>query len=77
MRIKENKGVTLVALTITIVVLLIIASIGVYSGKETIQKANACAVKRRTGTIDCILAAGNGRMQVWCFADTAHRHANW
>ncbi len=45
MKIKENKGVTLVALIITIVVLLIIASIGVYSGKETIQKANLEALR--------------------------------
>lgn len=45
MKIKENKGVTLVALIITIVVLLIIASIGVYSGKETIQKANLEAIR--------------------------------
>ena len=43
MKIKEIKnktdGVTLLALAITIVILLIIATITVYSGKDTIQKA--------------------------------------
>lgn len=39
MKIRENKGITLIALVITIVVLLIIAGITVYSGKETIKKA--------------------------------------
>ena len=45
MKIKENKGVTLVALTITIIVLIIIASIAVFSGKETIKKANLEALR--------------------------------
>lgn len=36
---KNNKGITLVALVITITVLLIIAGISVYNGKETIKKA--------------------------------------
>ena len=39
MEIRGNKGITLIALVITIVVLLIIATISVYSGKETIKKA--------------------------------------
>ena len=39
MEIKRNKGITLITLVITIVVLLIIAGIAVYSGKETIKKA--------------------------------------
>lgn len=39
MEIRRNKGITLIALVITIVVLLIIAGIAVYSGKETIKKA--------------------------------------
>lgn len=40
-KIKEHRteGITLVALSITIIVLLILAGIAVYSGKETIQKA--------------------------------------
>lgn len=45
MKIKENKGVTLVALTVTIIVLLIIAGIAVYNGTETIQKANLEALR--------------------------------
>lgn len=36
---NRTEGVTLVALSITIIVLLILAGIGVYSGKEIIQKA--------------------------------------
>lgn len=36
---NKTQGVTLIALTITIVVLLILAGIGFSSGKDTIQKA--------------------------------------
>ena len=36
---KNTNGVTLVALVITVIILLIIASIGVYSGKEVIKRA--------------------------------------
>lgn len=41
MKIKRNntKGITLVTLSIAIIVLLILAGIAVYSGKETIKKA--------------------------------------
>ena len=45
MNIKENKGVTLVALTITIIVLLIIAGIAIYNGKDTIKQANLEALR--------------------------------
>ena len=45
MKVKKEKGVTLIALTITIIVLLIIAGIAIYSGKETIQKANLEALR--------------------------------
>lgn len=45
MEIRGNKGITLIALVITIVVLLIIATISVYSGKETIKKAKIEEVK--------------------------------
>lgn len=34
-----QKGITLLALTITIIVLTIIASVGIYGGKEVIQRA--------------------------------------
>ena len=37
--IEKNNGVTLLALVITIVVLLIIAGITVYEGKETINRS--------------------------------------
>ncbi len=36
---KCQKGITLLALTITIVILTIIASVGIYGGKEVIQRA--------------------------------------
>ena len=38
-KLKENRGVTLLALVITIVVMLIIAGIAVYTGTDTIKKA--------------------------------------
>ena len=36
---KNNKGVTLIALVVTIIILLILASIGIGAGKSTIKKA--------------------------------------
>lgn len=36
---KENKGITLISLIITIIVLMIIAGITIYNGKDTITKA--------------------------------------
>ena len=40
MQIRENKGITLVALVVTIIVLLILAGIGLNYGNDTIKKAN-------------------------------------
>jgi len=40
MKINNNKGITLIALVITIIVMLIIASIAIYYGTEEIEKAN-------------------------------------
>lgn len=37
--LKENKGITLIALVITIIVLLILSSIGVVAGSESIKSA--------------------------------------
>ena len=37
---KNENGITLVVLTITIIILLILAGITVYTGKDSIQKAN-------------------------------------
>lgn len=39
MKLRENKGVTLMILVIMIIVLLIIAGISIYSGTETIKRA--------------------------------------
>lgn len=41
----NNKGITLVALMITVIVLLIIASISVYTGTDTIRNANLQSMK--------------------------------
>ena len=41
----NQKGITLIALIITIIVLLIIAGITVYSGKDSIRKANLEGLK--------------------------------
>ena len=38
-KIKNEKGITLIALAITIIVLLILASITVYTGKESITQS--------------------------------------
>lgn len=45
MNFKENKGITLVALTITIIVLLIIAGIAIYSGNDIIKNAKLESLK--------------------------------
>ena len=45
MKVKNNKGITLVALVITIIILLILASITIYSGKESIKKAQLESLK--------------------------------
>ncbi len=36
---KKTNGITMISLTITIIILLIISGIAIYSGKETINKA--------------------------------------
>lgn len=45
MKLKNNKGVTLIALTITIIVMLIIAGITIYGGSKLIQDAKVEDVK--------------------------------
>lgn len=42
---KKNKGITLVSLVVTIIVLLIIAGISIYTGKEMIEKASLEEIK--------------------------------
>lgn len=37
---EKVKGITIVALTITVIVLIILASIGIYTGTEIIKQAN-------------------------------------
>ena len=39
MKIKEEKGITLISLTIMIVIISILAGITLYSGKQTIERA--------------------------------------
>ena len=38
-QMKNNKGITLIALTITIIVLIIIASVGTYSGVQSLRES--------------------------------------
>ena len=45
MNLNENKGVTLIALVITVIILAIIAGIATYSGVETIKNANLEGLK--------------------------------
>lgn len=45
MNLKNNKGITLIALTITIIVMLIIAGITIYGGSKLIQDATVEDVK--------------------------------
>ena len=45
MKLKQDKGITLIALMVTIIILLIIAGIAIYNGKETIQRANLEALR--------------------------------
>lgn len=45
MKLNNNKGVTLIALTITIIVMLIIAGITIYGGSKLIQNAQVEDVK--------------------------------
>ncbi len=48
---KNNSGITLIALIITIIVLLIIASITTYEGKELIAKSKAQTLENNMLTI--------------------------
>ena len=43
--INKEKGITLIALVITVIVLIIIASISVYEGTKTIKEANAQTIE--------------------------------
>ena len=42
-KIKNNKGITLMALVITIIVLIILASVGIYSGIQVVKSAQFTA----------------------------------
>ncbi len=42
---RSEKGITLVVLTITIIVLIILAGITIYSGKDSIKRANLEGLK--------------------------------
>ena len=45
MKVRNQKGVTLIALVVTIIVLLIIAGIGISGGTKAIKKANLESLK--------------------------------
>jgi Tfp pilus assembly protein PilE len=42
---KSNKGITLIALGITVIIIAIIASITVYSGKEVLKEARVRGIE--------------------------------
>ena len=44
---KKEQGITLIALSVTIIVLLIIAGISVYSGKDIIKKGKLEELKNK------------------------------
>ena len=44
-KMKNNKGIALITLSITIIVLLIIASVGIFYGKDQIEKAQLENIK--------------------------------
>lgn len=48
---KNNKGITLIALTITIIVIIIIASVGTYSGVQALKDAKEEAQIAEVGMI--------------------------
>ena len=41
--VKNNKGITLMALVITIILLIILASVGIYSGRQVVKSAQFTA----------------------------------
>ena len=45
MKCKNEKGITLIVLAVTIIIMLIIASIAIYSGTESIKNAKLEALK--------------------------------
>ncbi len=45
MKKNNQKGITLVVLTITIIILVILAGVTIYTGKDSIQKANLEGLK--------------------------------
>ena len=45
MKIKNEKGITLIVLAVTIIIMLIIASIAIYAGTESIKNAKLEALK--------------------------------
>ena len=45
MKCKNEKGITLIVLTVTIIIMLIIASIAIYAGTESIKNAKLEALK--------------------------------
>lgn len=48
---KNNKGITLIALTITIIILIILASVGTYSGLQALRDSKEDAQIAAVGTV--------------------------
>ena len=70
---KNNSGITLLVLVITIVVLTIIASITVYEGKELIDKSKVQTLETNMLTIQAKVKAYAEEIEakVWALEDGA------
>lgn len=69
---KKQSGITLVALVITIIVLLIIASISVYEGKEAIKNAKVQTFETNMLTIKAKAKAYGEEIDaaIWALSDS-------
>lgn len=69
--VKNNKGITLAALVITIIVMTIIASIAVYQGKEIIAKSKVQSLETNMLTIQAKARAYSEEIEskVWALSD--------
>lgn len=75
---KNNSGVTLVALVITIIMMMIIASIAIYEGKEIIAKSKAQTIETNMLTIQAKAKAYAEEIdaKVWALGDDKENKRN-
>ena len=75
---RYNSGITLVALVITIIVMMIIASIAVYEGKELIQQSKIQTIETNMLTIQAKAKAYAEEIdsKVWALSDKESKREN-